>query len=106
MTATHADWAALAGSTVRATAADGRTHELYLAAVSDAHRTEQWVTYTLHFEGGPEVPVDQQTYELAASGPEGHAVAEPVFLVPSGRSGDGQTLTLEATFAQAAQEEN
>ncbi|GIT78837.1 hypothetical protein LLS1_05060 [Leifsonia sp. LS1] len=95
MSATHADWAAAAGGPVRATAPDGAGFDLRLVEVSPARETDGWVAYTVRFESGPDLPPEQQTYEIVAG-----AVAEPVFLVPTGRTADG--LALEAVFAQAA----
>lgn len=95
MSATHADWAAAAGRTVRATAADGTEVDLQLVEVSAARDGSGWTAYTLRFEGGPDLSPEQQTYELATDG-----ISEPVFLVPTGRTGEG--LSLEAVFAQPA----
>lgn len=95
MTATHGDWQAASGSEVRAMAPDGTGYDLRLVAVSPARFDKGWVAYTLRFESGPDLPAEQQTYELVV-GP----IAEPVFLVPTGRIADG--LALEAVFAQAA----
>ncbi|GAA0434510.1 DUF6916 family protein [Leifsonia naganoensis] len=94
MTATHADWAAVAGSEVRATAPDGTAYSLQLVDVSSARVENGWVAYTLRFESAADLPVEQQTYELVVG-----SIADPVFLVPTGRVADG--LALEAVFAQA-----
>jgi hypothetical protein len=95
MTATRADWAAAIGEPVRATAPDGTGYDLRLVEVSPAREADGWVSYTVRFESGPDLPPEQQTYEIVAG-----AVAEHVFLVPTGRIADG--LALDAVFAQAA----
>lgn len=95
MTATHADWQSASGSEVRAMAPDGTGYTLRLVDVSPARVDNGWVAYTLRFESGADLPAEQQTYELVVG-----SIAEPVFLVPTGRTADG--LALEAVFAQAA----
>ncbi|WP_025158148.1 DUF6916 family protein [Leifsonia aquatica] len=95
MSATHADWTAAIGVPVRATSPDGTGYDLRIVEVSPARESEGWVAYTVRFEGGPDLPSEQQTYEIVA-----RPIAEQVFLVPTGHTADG--LALDAVFAQAA----
>lgn len=90
----YAAWAAAAGQTFEATAGDGERFPLRLASVSPARRSNGWLGYTLEFTAAPDSAAQQQIHALRGAG-----IDEAVFLVPTGRTGDG--LTLEAAFMVA-----
>ncbi|WP_348789226.1 hypothetical protein [Leifsonia sp. NPDC080035] len=92
-------WAAVAGTDFDAATADGERHRIRLAEVSEAQRTSGWLSFTLRFDAPAQAPAEQQTYELTGAG-----IAEPVFLVPVGRTADG--LSLEAVFTVPDEEES
>lgn len=90
--AAYERWAALEGAELAAVDALGTRYRIHLVSVGDLTVSGDWVSFTLGFRAGHEMPVEQNTYELIGEG-----LAEPVFLVPTGRDDDG--LDLEAAFS-------
>ena len=92
-------WAGAAGAEFDAVTTDGDRHRFVLAEVTEARRSNGWLAFSLRFDAAGDAPVGQQTYELTGAG-----IAEPVFLVPIGRTADG--LSLEAVFTVPDEEES